>query len=486
MRTSIPAHLAWRRLAPPLALGAATVALGSASAACAGAIDVPMAGPPDHTIALDLEQYRPPADDRSARRAGGVIAIDLDGDGARDFVLTGRRFVAGYAADGTELFRHEIDLQVTLKSERDGLPGTHAPGVQVADVDQDGHPELLFLTRSGVFHVIDGRSGAPVWRGELPVPAGAERWEHLVVANFRGQGDLDLLLQATNAEGYRTGRYLAAYAIDALLDDRATPPLWIRDDFVANAHNGARVADLDGDGRDEVLGASLVGPAGDLLFTIPLEGHIDSLFVADVQPARPGLEVVALEEGGSIFNSDRVFLYDEQGLIWETGYRRREPQNAAVGDFAPELPGLEVWCRSRFDEHQTPFVFDANGNLLDAYEMDDVAPADWTIRGIETIATIDWTGGAEQLAAGKERHQNGDVAIFDPIGGRFRLRFDEHAERLYVADVTGDWREEIVVWNRDSLNIYQNSSPNPDPDHPRLWDDPAYRDSKINWNYYNP
>ena len=102
----------------------------------------------------------------------------------------------------------------------------------------------------------------------LPAPpAEAERWEHLVVANFRGKGDRDLLLQATNAAGYRMGRFLAAYALDELLrDGEAAAPLWARDDFLANAHNGARIADLDGDGRHEVLGGDVIGPDGERLF----------------------------------------------------------------------------------------------------------------------------------------------------------------------------------------------------------------------------
>jgi hypothetical protein len=58
---------------------------------------------------------------------------------------------------------------------------------------------------------------------------------------------------------------------------------------------------------------------------------------------------------------------------------------------------------------------------------------------------IDWTGGQKQLAAAKERHTAGNVAIFDPLTGAFPLRLNEEARRLYVADVTGDWREEIVV-----------------------------------------
>ncbi len=280
------------------------------------------------------------------------------------------------------------------------------------------------------------------------------------------------------------GRFLAAYAIDDLLKKEDTQPLWTRDDFVANAHNGARVADLNGDGKDEVLGGTLISPDGEILVKIPLKRktHIDSIFVADVRPDIPGLEVVALEERGD----NRVFLFNSDRLIWEIHYKKQEPQNAAIGDFDLNRPGLEIWCRSRYPKHQKPFVFDSQGQLIANYEMDNVAPRGWTVEGVEVIFTIDWTGEPKQLAAAKERHKSGDIAIFDPLTGEFIHRFKEKADRFYVADVSGDWREELIVLNGNKLHIYTNPEPNPNPNRPQLWSQNHYRRSKMTWNYYTP
>jgi hypothetical protein len=181
-----------------------------------------------------------------------------------------------------------------------------------------------------------------------------------------------------------------------------------------------------------------------------------------------------------------VFLYNSQQVIWETHYKHQEPQNAALGDFDPERPGLEVWCRSRYNHHQKPFVFDAQGQLIADYEMDDVAPKGWTDSGVEVIFTIDWTGEPQQLAAAKERHESGDIGIFNPITGEFLHKFQEKADRLYVADVSGDWREELIVLNGNELHIYSNPDANPNPNHPRLWTQDHYRRSKMTWNYYSP
>ena len=136
-------------------------------------------------------------------------------------------------------------------------------------------------------------------------------------------------------------------------------------------------------------------------------------------------------------------------------------------------------------------VFSADGKLLvraipDRYRMDDVAPAGWTARGVEVIHTIDWTGQSHQLACATERHESGDVCLFEPLTGKFVKHIEEKADRLYVADVMGDWREEIIVLNGRELHVYQNRAVNPRPQRQRLWADRNYRRLKQCHNYYSP
>jgi hypothetical protein len=413
--------------------------------------------------------------------AGGILVADVDSDGRMDYLVTGPGHVAAYTGDGRKLWILKTDIVVGGSSEREGLPGHCGPGVAAGDVDRDGRCEVVFLTRDAMLHVVDGRTGRREASAKPPVPDGARRWELAMIACFRVKGDdSDILLQATNRDGYRMGRYVAAYSVTGVL--KGDRPLWTTDEFVSCAHNGARLADLDGDGRDEVIGATIYGPTGKCITrAVPGRYHMDSVFVADVRPETAGLEVVMLEEG-----ANHVQVVGLGGPIWRRHFKKQEPQNAAVGRFRAGSDTVFIWCRSRYNQHQKPFVFDASGKVVFEYAMDDAAPEGWTASGVELIYTIDWTGEPVQLACAKERHTSGDVCLYEPLTGRFVQRLDERADRLHVADVKGDWREEIIVLNGSELHIYANDRPNPRPHRARLWEDRNYRRRKQCYNYYSP
>jgi len=421
-----------------------------------------------------------------ADSAGGIITADVDNDGKMDYLVTVAGHLAVYGNDGGQLWVLKTDIVVGGSSESEGLPGHCGPGVAAGDVNGDGKCEVVFLTKDSILHVVDGKTGGEKAKAAPPVPSGAERWELAMIADFRGAGpgprggDGDILLEATNKDGYRTGKFLAAYAMDTLI--KGGQPLWQTDRFESCAHNGARLADLDGDGRDEVLGATIFSAEGKLLSrAIPDRYHIDSVFVADVQRDKSGLEIVLLEEG-----ANQVQVVGTGGPVWRNHFKKQEPQNAAIGRFKEDSDEIFIWCRSRYDEHQKPFVFDSSGKMVFDYEMDNVAPPGWTARGVEIINTIDWTGEKQQLACAKERHKSGDVCIFEPLTGKFTAHFKEKADRLHVADVTGDWREEIIVLNAGELHIYANDKPNPRPNGKRLWAERNYRRLKQCYNYYSP
>ena len=284
------------------------------------------------------------------------------------------------------------------------------------------------------------------------------------------------------------GHYIAAYSVD----NSKAQLLWSTDSFGALAHGPFRAADLNADGLDEICGFTILDSNGgrtnwayppiDKKYADGASFHIDSIFIYDVRPEVPGLEVVLLEEGRNY----TALANFKEGLLWWTTNTRQEPQNAVVGEFSLEYAGLEIWCRSRYNTHQKPWVLNAHGKVISSYEMVACAPDGWTTSGVEVIVPIDWSGASIQLAAAKERHESGDVGLFKPMTGEFVLHIKAKADRLYVADITGDWREEIIIVEGKQIRFFENANPNPQPQHPRLWRQQNYRRNKMSWNYYSP
>ncbi len=66
--------------------------------------------------------------------------------------------------------------------------------------------------------------------------------------------------------------------------------------YRGQGNHNVSVADVDGDGRDEIVyGACAIDDNGQGLYTTGL-GHGDALHVSDIDPDRPGLEVFDIHE----------------------------------------------------------------------------------------------------------------------------------------------------------------------------------------------
>ena len=428
-------------------------------------------------------------------RKGGLIAADVNGDGRRDLIITQPSLIVAYTQSGTKLWTVAFpDIRLGGQSEKDGLPGLHGPGVQAGDIDNDGTTEVLYVTTGNKLRLINGRNGRIKRTISLPaVSSHFNRWEHAIISNFRGQGDRDLLLSASvdiNGNGYLRDIKIAAYSFASLASAGAgAKALWRRSDFVSPSHGQPRVIDLDQDGRDEVLGGIVVGHNGAKLVDIGIGNnnnpHIDSLAVGGIDPSSPKLEAVIPEEGGK----KRVILYNKSKVLWSKPREgATDGDKVQVGDFDPGRKGLEIFLRGANSDDM--WVMDRAGNRIAAYDFDTKKqPQSWSDNGIEEIFSLHWTGRAKQLLAVKERGTTGDVGIFDPMTAKFIEVFDEAADRIYVADLAGDWREELVVISGRKLTIYRNLDANPQgvaSNARPSWKKNIYLRRKMTWNYYSP
>ncbi|MEA3400596.1 MAG: hypothetical protein U9R79_05055 [Armatimonadota bacterium] len=407
--------------------------------------------------------------------SGGLFAHDVDRDGRMELIVTSDAHIGAYETNGARLWVREDDITF--------LPYYHHPSAIAGDVDADGAEEVAYLTGGNRIRILDAASGSVERTLEVPGEPVA-----IAIANLRGTGDCDALLQYSQTQ-------IRAVS----LADGAT--LWETDQYRGIEHSPLRQADLDGDGLDEVAGASIIDHDGARMNEWDLGGayrHMDSLVIADILPGLP-LEVALAEQRGAqshtdVVNADAIVFRALNPWDWE------DPDKLAVGDFDPRRPGLELFNRSsggdgtarRGDEEpyryeEAPWVLDAEGNVMARYYVNDHKPDWWTGHGLEEICAIDWDGDAKQEIVGKERHANGAAAIVDPLTGHFRQVFRAKAVLVYAADVRGDYREEVLIADeRGYIEILWDAEPNPDPDRPSYWTRQHYRRQKQNWNYYSP
>ncbi|WP_027256117.1 hypothetical protein [Leisingera aquimarina] len=445
---------------------------------------------------------------------GALFAHDLTGEGNMDFVITSPGHVAAYTGSGEMLWHVQDPIFLGLAEHGFYPPGRHAPAAIAGDMDGDGREEVAYLLSDGTLTIRDGQSGEIERNFSFP---GARA---LSIANFRGTGERDALLQYSQRE-------IRAVS----LEDGAT--LWHADDWWGVEHSIARTLDLNGDGRDEVLGPVLLDHEGRTLQSAARDGTrmdaFDSLAVGDLL-AEPGLEIALAEQHG---NEETIVLgrtgagwsrHHEPGGIWAIGECRHneDPDKLAVGDFDPARPGMEVFARSSCGNH--PWVMSGNGDVIASWPVRRTAPPGWChvgdcradpsvslsewlidlIRvdfrggrsarrgeyGIDLARPVHWEGTGRQLLFVTERHINGQIALVDALTGEFLHVWPAKATRTYAADVLGDSREELIILETGAdgavLKIFWNEESAAGAPQARLWDSQSYRRTRQNWNYYSP
>ena len=107
--------------------------------------------------------------------AGGIIAADVDDDGAVDYLVTVPGHLAVYGNEGMKLWVLKTDVIVGSSSESHGLPGHNGPGIAAGDVDGDGKTEVVFPGKDGIIHIVNGQTGKEKATAKPPVPNGARR-----------------------------------------------------------------------------------------------------------------------------------------------------------------------------------------------------------------------------------------------------------------------------------------------------------------------
>ena len=117
--------------------------------------------------------------------------------------------------------------------------------------------------------------------------------------------------------------------------------------YRGQGNHGISVADVDGDGRDEIIyGAMCINSDGTPRYTTQL-GHGDAMHVSDLDPNRPGLEVFDIHENAKHPHAIEFRDASTGTLLWsKPGGTETSPDigRGLALDLDPRYPGYEMWA----------------------------------------------------------------------------------------------------------------------------------------------
>ncbi|MGH9338352.1 MAG: hypothetical protein ACRD1R_01875 [Acidobacteriota bacterium] len=371
---------------------------------------------------------------------------DLDGDGNLD-MLIGQNIprVRGDAFDHISCltaidFNGKVLWQVGRPDPRNGLLTNDTP-FQIQDLEGDGQSEVV-LIKDFKLQILDGRTGKVERWAWMPPMAETLRERPYELNN----GDSLALVNVSGKGGRR----------DILIKDRYQN-FWVFDNQLELLWKGEGMTghfpypfDADGDGHDEILiGYALWDNDGRVLWSRDKDltqgaGHADAIAMgnfSDNPDAPPRVYATGSDEGFIVLDRDGNFI--NQVRVGHT-------QNMTVGQFRLDLPGLEIMTVNFWRNPGIVTLFDIDGKVLAQEEP---------IHTGSPLLPVNWRGDGQEFA-----FLSGNIREGGLIDGQLRrvVMFpdDGHPDlAAYVTDVTGDSRDEIILWDQKEVWIYTQDQP---------------------------
>ena len=215
-----------------------------------------------------------------------------------------------------------------------------------------------------------------------------------------------------------------------------------------NGNHNLSIADVDGDGRDEIIwGSAALDDNGKLLYATGF-GHGDAIHLGAMDPDRKGMQVFEVHEEKGTYSWD---LHDAATgeIIFKGGNAGKDNGRGMAADVITESRGYEFWSS---DERQQRSV--QTGEIVGQKNTSVNFRMYWNGTCYDQMLdgnTLDnWNGSSWSRQM-----------TFYNYGNSSTCNGTKKTPNLQ-ADLFGDWREELILWdssNSSTLNIFSTNIP---------------------------
>jgi len=389
---------------------------------------------------------------------------DFTGDGEFDFLIdrhpaTGAQSLEAYTRYGEFLW--EVNLGPGSHNRNNISPGPtavmvgHWDGVTVFDMDGSGTANVMIRLADGVIFgdgqifrapagqqfigILDGRTGALISYVLIPTdfanygPMGA----HFGIGYLNGvTPSLVSSMKNRRPDG---GFNMMICAFEMVNGQLQMQWQWNREGFEqAEDSHQFWVADIDGSGRDSIIHIGFVlNPDGTFRYSMGCEEiiHGDRFYVGRFEQDGP-ITVFGVQQDNR-FGVNEAYWNAATGVrIW-ANYSDTRPAadigRGVIGQLFPNRPGFEMW--SFFGIHN------ASGERLTLpHQRPYPAFTLWWDGNL--LSTMFQDGRIENF-----NHQTLGMQRLVTTWHHFGARFGARSSPLFIGDIFGDWREEIVLTN---------------------------------------
>lgn len=417
-----------------------------------------------------------------------IAFADLDGDGNYDFIIKtpGTNVdpadsyhyasketykIHAYSSTGKHIWTKDLGWNIET--------GSWYSAFVAADLDGDGKSEIIIksgndsnkdyrdsegrvMTGPEYLSILDGMTGTEIAKAPWISREGFEDYNRssrnqIAIAYLDGKTPCIITLRGTYG-------FMRAEAWQFIRQPSISKPqlvqLWsYSNEFLDTSYKGQGAhntlcVDINDDGFDEIiLGSAILDHDGKPLRTTG-RGHPDAVYFGNLDPNHTGNEILYIMETRQTTGGINMVDAKTGRELWKLDEKSDHIHSSGLcADIDNKYPGMEIFGSDSIDHKKTNhrWLFTSDGKIIKKHDA--------ILSGIEekwpfAPRTVYWDADTQREflfnSVCKYKTDSPDYEILSKaIEGRF----------CAVADILGDWREEIITSLPGEIRIYCTGIP---------------------------